>query len=258
MTSHRRSQDLIEALERRGAEVLHAPALKIAPVQEDMSLIEDTRAIIAARPGPLHRHHRLRHAALVRGRGHLRDRRAAAGNPRRQPDVRPRAQGPRRRPRGRTGRRRDQQRRNHRHAGGHAAGRGRARQDRRRAAARLHGRPPARAAPDVRRHGPDRHPVPLGQARRRGPAAAADRGRVQRQPGRPDVHQRPRGGRHVEHRARDGPVQAAGGEPEDHRGHRRRRPDHGAAAARRRPAAAGPGPVPDGRADPAGRASTSP
>jgi uroporphyrinogen-III synthase len=50
VTSHRRSQDLIEALERRGAEVLHAPALKIAPVQEDMRLIDDTRAIIAARP----------------------------------------------------------------------------------------------------------------------------------------------------------------------------------------------------------------
>jgi uroporphyrinogen-III synthase len=50
VTSHRRSQDLIEALERRGAEVLHAPALKIAPVQEDIRLIEDTKAIIAARP----------------------------------------------------------------------------------------------------------------------------------------------------------------------------------------------------------------
>ncbi len=50
VTSHRRSQDLIEALERRGAEVLHAPALKIAPVQEDLRLIEDTRAIIEARP----------------------------------------------------------------------------------------------------------------------------------------------------------------------------------------------------------------
>ena len=50
VTSHRRSRDLIEALERRGAEVLHAPALKIAPVQEDMRLIEDTRAIIAAKP----------------------------------------------------------------------------------------------------------------------------------------------------------------------------------------------------------------
>lgn len=50
VTSHRRSQDLIEALERRGAEVLHAPALKIAPVQEDFRLIDDTRAIIAAKP----------------------------------------------------------------------------------------------------------------------------------------------------------------------------------------------------------------
>ncbi|BCW75012.1 uroporphyrinogen-III synthase [Arthrobacter sp. NicSoilB11] len=50
VTSDRRSRDLIEALERRGAEVLHAPALKIAPVQEDMRLIEDTRAIIAAKP----------------------------------------------------------------------------------------------------------------------------------------------------------------------------------------------------------------
>jgi len=50
VTSHRRAQDLIEALERRGAEVLHAPALKIAPVQEDLRLIEDTRAIIEARP----------------------------------------------------------------------------------------------------------------------------------------------------------------------------------------------------------------
>ncbi|MEV8040983.1 uroporphyrinogen-III synthase [Arthrobacter sp. NPDC080082] len=50
VTSHRRSQDLIEALERRGAEVLHAPALKIAPAQEDHRLIEDSRAIIEARP----------------------------------------------------------------------------------------------------------------------------------------------------------------------------------------------------------------
>jgi len=50
VTSDRRSRDLIEALERRGAEVLHAPALKIAPVQEDMRLIEDTKAIIAAKP----------------------------------------------------------------------------------------------------------------------------------------------------------------------------------------------------------------
>ncbi len=41
---------MIEALERRGASVLHAPALKIAPVQEDVTLIEDTKTIIAAKP----------------------------------------------------------------------------------------------------------------------------------------------------------------------------------------------------------------
>jgi uroporphyrinogen-III synthase len=50
VTSHRRSQDLIEALERRGAEVLHAPVLTIAPVDQDQGLLEDTRRTIAARP----------------------------------------------------------------------------------------------------------------------------------------------------------------------------------------------------------------
>jgi uroporphyrinogen-III synthase len=50
VTSDRRSRDLIDALERRGAEVLHAPALKIAPVAEDVFLLADTRAVIAARP----------------------------------------------------------------------------------------------------------------------------------------------------------------------------------------------------------------
>lgn len=50
VTSDRRSGDLIDALERRGASVLHAPALKIAPVAEDLPLLEDTRRIIAARP----------------------------------------------------------------------------------------------------------------------------------------------------------------------------------------------------------------
>ena len=38
VTSHRRSQDLIEALERRGAEVLHAPVLTIAPVDQDLGV----------------------------------------------------------------------------------------------------------------------------------------------------------------------------------------------------------------------------
>lgn len=50
VTSDRRSEDLISALERRGAQVLHAPALKIAPNDQDVSLVEETRSLIAARP----------------------------------------------------------------------------------------------------------------------------------------------------------------------------------------------------------------
>lgn len=50
VTSDRRSVDLISALERRGAQVLHAPALKIAPNDQDTTLVEETRAVIAARP----------------------------------------------------------------------------------------------------------------------------------------------------------------------------------------------------------------
>lgn len=53
VTADRRSEDLIAALERRGAEVLHAPTLRIVPAQEDDRLIEDTRAVIAARPDTL-------------------------------------------------------------------------------------------------------------------------------------------------------------------------------------------------------------
>ncbi|MFP5282242.1 MAG: uroporphyrinogen-III synthase [Actinomycetes bacterium] len=50
VTSDRRSGDLIAALERRGAQVLHAPALTIAPNDQDSVLVEETRALIAARP----------------------------------------------------------------------------------------------------------------------------------------------------------------------------------------------------------------
>lgn len=50
VTSHRRSDDLIQALERRGARVLHAPALSIAPAAQDDQVVEDTRRILAARP----------------------------------------------------------------------------------------------------------------------------------------------------------------------------------------------------------------
>ena len=51
VTSDRRASDLISALERRGAHVLHAPALRIAPHEQDAQLIVQTRDVIAARPG---------------------------------------------------------------------------------------------------------------------------------------------------------------------------------------------------------------
>jgi uroporphyrinogen-III synthase len=50
VTSDRRSEDLIDAFERRGARVLHAPTLRIAHASEDGGIIADTRAIITARP----------------------------------------------------------------------------------------------------------------------------------------------------------------------------------------------------------------
>ena len=50
VTSDRRSGDLIAALERRGAQVLHAPALTMAPNDQDGPLIIETRELIAARP----------------------------------------------------------------------------------------------------------------------------------------------------------------------------------------------------------------
>lgn len=53
VTSDRRSEDLIAAFERRGAEVLHAPAIRIAPTESDAKLTLDTAAIIEARPDTL-------------------------------------------------------------------------------------------------------------------------------------------------------------------------------------------------------------
>ena len=53
VTSDRRSDDLIAALERRGAQVMHAPALRIAPVEEDVDLLADTRAILETPPDVL-------------------------------------------------------------------------------------------------------------------------------------------------------------------------------------------------------------
>lgn len=50
VTSDRRSDDLVSALQRRGAHVVHAPALKIVPNEQDTTLVEETRALIRARP----------------------------------------------------------------------------------------------------------------------------------------------------------------------------------------------------------------
>ena len=50
VTSDRRSGDLIAALERRGAQVLHAPALKIAPNDQDATLVAETRELLRVRP----------------------------------------------------------------------------------------------------------------------------------------------------------------------------------------------------------------
>ena len=53
VTSDRRSEDLIAAFERRGAEVLHAPTIKMVGAPDDGHLERETRAVIAARPSIL-------------------------------------------------------------------------------------------------------------------------------------------------------------------------------------------------------------
>lgn len=53
VTSDRRSEDLIDALKRRGATVLHAPTLKMADTLDDEPILADTRAVIEARPDVL-------------------------------------------------------------------------------------------------------------------------------------------------------------------------------------------------------------
>ncbi len=50
VTSERRAADLIDALERRGAQVVHAPTLRMEHARDDERVIADTRAIIRAIP----------------------------------------------------------------------------------------------------------------------------------------------------------------------------------------------------------------
>ena len=53
VTSDRRSADLIDAFERRGAAVLHAPTVQMQHAHDDVPVIADTERIIAARPDVL-------------------------------------------------------------------------------------------------------------------------------------------------------------------------------------------------------------
>jgi uroporphyrinogen-III synthase len=53
VTSDRRSEDLIDAFRRRGAEVLHAPTLRMAHQGDDEAVLADTRRTIAERPDVL-------------------------------------------------------------------------------------------------------------------------------------------------------------------------------------------------------------
>ena len=50
VTSDRRSEDLIAAFERRGAEVVHAPTIRMTGASDDATVVAETHAIVAARP----------------------------------------------------------------------------------------------------------------------------------------------------------------------------------------------------------------
>jgi uroporphyrinogen-III synthase len=50
VTAARRAEELIALLRRRGAEVLHAPALRIVPLSDDDELMSATRALIGHAP----------------------------------------------------------------------------------------------------------------------------------------------------------------------------------------------------------------
>ncbi|WP_345714079.1 uroporphyrinogen-III synthase, partial [Kineococcus glutinatus] len=50
VTSDRRSDDLIATFTRRGAQVLHAPSMRIVPLAEDEQLLRDTLDVIADPP----------------------------------------------------------------------------------------------------------------------------------------------------------------------------------------------------------------
>ncbi|MCT2150129.1 uroporphyrinogen-III synthase [Dermabacter vaginalis] len=50
VTAARRANDQIAALERAGASTVHAPTMRIVPVEDDTALIDETRALLEAAP----------------------------------------------------------------------------------------------------------------------------------------------------------------------------------------------------------------
>lgn len=50
VTASRKAEEQIAALERKGATVIHAPTMRIVPVEDDAMLIEETHALLAAAP----------------------------------------------------------------------------------------------------------------------------------------------------------------------------------------------------------------
>ena len=50
ITAHRRAEEQAGAFERQGARVLHAPALKLVPSDQDDAVLSATRDILASRP----------------------------------------------------------------------------------------------------------------------------------------------------------------------------------------------------------------
>lgn len=50
ITAHRRAEEQAGAFERQGARVLHAPALKLVPTDQDDDVLAATREILASRP----------------------------------------------------------------------------------------------------------------------------------------------------------------------------------------------------------------
>ena len=225
VTADRRRDELAALLERRGARVVLAPALRIVPLADDTELRDGHPGL----PGPAAGHrdgqHRHRHARLAGGGRGLGAGRAAARGARPARTWSP--AGPRRAARSgppactTSGRR---TRRAARRWCDHLRRRGRGR--RQVIAVQLHGdrQPEFTAALRGRRGRGDRGAgLPLGAAGR--PGAAAPPGRPDRRPAgrRGHVHLRPGGRRRCCARPGTGPTTRAGGAARRRAGRLRRR-----------------------------------